>query len=288
MKKNKYLGLSVFFAMMMIMMCGLVVGTCEDVETSNSSTFTDVDTESDKEIAFNVSQRFGTFTLFTPNADFSHQVTENIAGSTINSTSLIHWNMVCDTFDSVNDSLSIKNVSVVIDRSNYTLISDDNETFLVKWNDARYTGASVTVYFNRTFCAGVDDIFLNPELVQTDYTLFDYFMESNYDDGLDYGSSVLFRVESESMGGLGINLSDWNVSWTYYDVVCGEECEGINSTLLDVILTFFILGMLVFIGYNIFNSRADTRTILYLVVGFLVMLVAMLIIKSILEGVCTV
>jgi hypothetical protein len=99
----------------------------------------------------------------------------------------------------------------------------------------------------------------------------------------------LFRVESESRGGLGINVSDWNVSWTYYDVECGEECTGINSTLLDTVLTLFILGMLLFLGYSIYNlDEVNTKTIIAMVVGFVVMLMALLIVKAVLEGVCTV
>jgi hypothetical protein len=286
MKKTNILFL---MPILIILFSLLVSAECTDVLRSNSSDYTNFTTEEDKEISFDVDERFNAFTLFTPKDDFSHEVTENTVGTGVNGTSLIHWNMICDTYNSINSTFSIKNVSDVIDRSNYTLISSDNETFYVRWNDARYSGATVTVYFNRTFCADDDDIAITPELIQTDYDSIIYFADVT--GGGSYGDSLLFRVEEDSRGGQGINVSDWTVSWTYYEAVCYDSDELCNSSGRAVLYLIALIFVMITIGICIwtYNQVMDGAEIKTIIIGGVLVIIGVsliIVVFSMISNIC--
>lgn len=274
------------FLAMMLALTFMVSATCDTTLVTNSTDFLQINTSDYREIPMEIDQVFVAFTFFTPRTNQTKTVYENIAGQNANTNYTIQWKIVSDTYAVVNASFVLKNGTNVIPITNYTISSTDNHTFILTFKDSRYNTTTLLASFNRTFVKNVDDIYLNATGM-SGLAAFSTFIQSNSPS--DYGDSKLFRPNPTTYYGAGINLSDWSVGWTYNSVDCGSTCEkSINTTLLNVILTMFIIGMLVFLGASIIYGEANTKTVVMIVVTFVILLVAMVILKNILAGVCVV
>lgn len=271
--------------LMLFLLVGIASATCVTTTVANSSDFMGINQTTYSEIPLGEAQKWSDFTFFTPRLNFSHIVYEDLDGLAAGENYTIQWVMIADTFTSVNSTFTLKNVSNTIPVTNYTLTSTDNHTFVIRFLDSRYDGIGIQASWNRTFVKNVDDIFLNATGM-TGMIGFAQFIQSN--TPADYGDSKLFRPHEATYYGEAINLTNWAVGWEYEETDCGSGCKTINTTLLDIILTMFIIGMLVFIGFSIYSGGMSTKSVVVVVISFVILLVFMIILKNILGGVCTI
>lgn len=273
--------------LMLFLLVGITSATCTTTTVANGTDFMGINQTTYSEIPMGDAQKWSDFTYFTPRLNFSHVVYESIVGQMTSTNYTIGWKMIpaANTFTSVNSTFVLKNGTNTISVTNYTLSSTDNVTYKITFLDSRYNGTTLTAQFNRTFVKNVDDIFLNATGI-SGLGSFSTFIQANTPS--DYGDSKLFRPSPVTVYGDSINLTDWAVGWQLDYTDCGSGCKTINTTLLDVILTMFIIGMLVFIGYAAYSGNLSTKSIVIMVVTFVIMLVFMIILKNILGGVCTI
>ena len=275
----------ILLVLMTLTLSGLATATCTTSTETNSTDFLQINQSSYNTISMGTDELWGDFTFFTPRLNFTHVVYESITGQMVSTNYTLGWKMIssANNFSSVNSTFVLKNGTNVIPTSNYTLSSTDNSTYKITFLDSRYNGTLLTAQFNRTFVKNVDDIFLNATGI-SGLGSFSTFIQSN--TPTDYGTDKTFRPHPSTLYGDSINLSDWSVGWEYTLQDCTADCDKpVNDTLLNVILTMFIIGGLVFLGYSVYQGQ-DFKTIIILVVGFIIFLIGLLIVKSVLTGVC--
>lgn len=273
---------------MLFLLIGVASATCTTTTVANGTDFMGINQTTYSEIPMGEAQKWSDFTAFTPRLNFSHIVYESIVGQMINTNYTLGWKMIpsaTSNFTSVNSTFVLKNGTNTVNSSNYTLSSTDNITYILQFKDSRYNGTTLTAEFNRTFVKNVDDLFLNATGI-SGLGSFSTFIQSNTPS--DYGDSKLFRPSPVTVYGDSINLTNWAVTWEYDSTDCGSGCKTINTTLLDIILTMFIIGMLVFIGFSIYSGGMSTKSVVVIVISFVILLVFMIILKNILGGVCTI
>lgn len=272
-------------ALMMIIMTTSVLAAC-GVTTSDGSDFMQINQSSYNTIAMSDNEKFNSFEFFTPRLNFSHTVYENIVGQLNNSNYTISWTMVGnDTYTSVNSSFVLLNSSGgTIPATNYTLYSTNNRTFILNFRTSNYNGTLLLASWTRQFVKNVDDLYLNASGLSSLYS-FSTFIQSN--SPTSYGDDKSFRPNPSTYAGNSINLSNWAVGWNYDDNSNCTACTGVNPLLMNTILTMFILGMLVFLGFSIY-SGTNVKSIIAIAIGFLIMIIGLLILKGVLSGVCVV
>ena len=288
MKNQKYYLFIALVLAMTMSLTSFATATCVTTTGTNGTDFMQINQSSYSTIPIAANQKWSDFTYFTPRLNFTHTVYESLVGQMATTNYTLQWLMIAsaDTFSTVNSTFVLKNGTATIPTSNYTLTSADNHTFKITFQDSRYNGSTLLASWNRTFVKNVDDIFLNATGM-TGLASFSTFIQSN--SPTDYGSDKEFRPNPATYYGDSINLTNWAVGWETLDTDCTSDCDNhVNTTLLDLIITMFLIGMLVFAVYLIKSGGASTQSIVTMVVAFLIMLVALVILRGIISNVCIV
>ncbi len=233
--------------------------------------------------------KFKSISSITPAAIFNHVSYESLDGKLNGTEYTLQWYFHNDTYAAVNSSFvlynSTENSTNIIARGNYTIVSSNNKTFRINFSNSNYNGTELLAKFNRTYMPTLDDIYKNSTGIST---LFNYGTWLVNNSQTDYGQDFGMAANWATYAGESIDGSTWKISYTYTTKDCSALCDKpVNVTLLNIVTTFFLIGMLVFLGFSVYNG-ASGKTIVALVVAFLIMLVAMAIIKQVVGGVCVV
>jgi hypothetical protein len=280
-----------FFGLMVLaLLLPFVNATCTyDSKTDGGADYFGVNTATVNTTVISDTQLFGSYTAFTPRLNFTVPVYDSIVGKAAGATSDLHW----ETQLNVSPTIVLTNATsgVVVGTGNYTVVNTSTRRWVINWTTSTFSGSDINVTFNRTFvkCSPTvttptcDDLVTSPSTVYTASSTNNWL---TFAGGGSYGADETFKLNSASVGN-SVSGKNWAVTWDYTEKTCEDQgCSTpVNKTLFGVVVTLFVIGMLVFLGFSIYNG-ADMKTIVYVVVGFVVMLVAMAIINGLITSIC--
>jgi hypothetical protein len=158
----------------------------------------------------------------------------------------------------------------------------------INWTDNRYQGQDLVVNFTRTFVKNVDDIVVSPASIYTATSAANWLSTNT---PATYGDDKTFRFNAASLGA-SVNNTNWAVGWENSNTVCVADtaCQSpVNMLLFNILAAMFMIGMIVFAAYYFATGGEVTpQHVLYFVVAFIIMCVALAIINQLVQAVCTV
>lgn len=278
MKKNYGLLLTGLF--ILALMTSIVSATCTYTTQTGGTDYFGVVTTASNITEMNSTSAFDSYTAFTPRLNFTSMVNEtNLHGVNAGQTITLKWTSITTL---TTGNLSVYNGTTLISPSNYTL-NQTGTTLYLNFTDSRYnTSTTINYNFTRLFVKNVDDLAASPSSTYTGATLADFL---NQNTPTTYGENKTFNLTS--ILGAQVNNQNWAVEWTYTEKACVDQgCSaGVNHTIFNTIATIFLIGMLVFIGFMLYNG-SDAKMIVAAVIAFFVMLIALVIINGLITSIC--
>jgi hypothetical protein len=280
--KNKYL----IFGMVLLALIAIPVvsATCTYSTETNSTDYFGISDSGVNVTTMSDVQLFSTYTFFTPRLNFTRNVTDSFLGGNTTVYSYIMWK----TPINFSSSLVVMNGSTVLGSGNYSLRNLTGTQWVLDWTNNNYKGASINIYFNRTFIKNVDDIVIAPEEIYMGSVVADWLVQNT---PAAYGTDKEFQFTTTSPGNMGpfVNVSNWAVGWSYTEKDCVDQgCSNpVNNTLFNVLATFFMIGMAIFIVFQLKNG-ADAKMIIGAAIAFLVMLIGLAILSGMISSICAV
>jgi hypothetical protein len=269
-------------ALMMLSMIGVVSATCVyTTDVSDGRDFYGMTSTAYNNTQWNGTRDY-TDVIFqqmdwiTPRLNFTVHFTEY---ANYSNTTNQHFNLFDDSWQL--DYYNATNISVYSGLTNITSqVSYVQGASSLILDNSSYEHDLLTITYDRLFIKNVDNMVDAPGTICT-------LCGSGYDlntSSFAYGSSVGVKLRDSDLDG-----NNWAVTWENTERSCAVEpvCSSpVNSLLFNILAGMFMLGMIVFVVFTL-KDGASVQQVVAVVVGFLVMIVALVIINSLVQSFCT-
>lgn len=235
----------IYVMMLLCLSVGFVSAACTVAGSSSSADYFGVNTVTTNTTTMAYNQLFGSYTFFTPRLNFTQNVSDTFTAgdNTTAGIYVLKWKSSLN----ISNGFVLKNGSVTIAVSNYTLGFTAPNTWNISMRVNSYNNSVLTYIFNRTFVKNVDDLVVSPSSVYTGAVVNNFL---NQTGGGANGVTKEFRFVASDIGQY-VNNTNWAVGWSYSETTCTIGSTGCNSgaaalwvTLSIVVVAAFLLWLL--------------------------------------------
>lgn len=280
---KKFNLLTMIVILMAFMIMPFASAECTFTSGYNSSNYGGVTGSSTNSTAFSSIQYYTGYTNMTPQANFTASVNGTLTGQVSTGTRAVTWLTPLNMSTSFQLFNGTRNSSNLVAASNYSL-TQSGSTWNVTFLDSRYNGTTLNYNFTRTFVKTNDDFLANPAALYTGATAANFVTTAG---GTDYGVSATFTLNNASLGSY-VSGQNFNMTWGYTQRSCvdtGACSNATNSVLYNLLVGMFMIGMLVFFGFMLWQNPSP-QMIIYGIVGGLVLLVGLAIVNGLVSNIC--